>query len=201
MLSSPSGFVLLMVRWRRALPWVVATGAPVAISTLLVPDMRGVFGVALALLMLAIAVAGARAFIIPDELTLAALILGVLALALAPSHTFAGDVTLAALRSAMLALAFLALRIGYRYLRGRQGIGLGDTKLAGVCGLWLAWLTIPIAVETAALSALSAYLVRQLALGRPTRATARSFAPQQSGRMADPRNTAPALVRLAPAGH
>jgi leader peptidase (prepilin peptidase)/N-methyltransferase len=135
--------------------------------------MRGVFGAGLALLMLAIAVADARAFIIPDELTIAALILGVLALALAPSGRFTEDLALAALRGAMLALAFLALRIGYRYLRGRQGIGLGDVKLAGVCGLWLGWLTIPIAVETAALSALAVYLVRQLALGRPARATAR----------------------------
>jgi leader peptidase (prepilin peptidase) / N-methyltransferase len=162
-----------MVQWRRALLWVVASGSPVAISILLVPDIRGVFGAGLALLMLAIAVADARAFIIPDELTLATLILGVLALALAPSHTFAEDVTLAALRGAVLALAFLALRIGYRHLRGREGLGLGDVKLAGVCGLWLGWLTIPIAVETAAISALSVYLVRQLALGRPTRATAR----------------------------
>jgi leader peptidase (prepilin peptidase)/N-methyltransferase len=173
MLSSLSGFVLFMVQWRRALMWVVASSAPVAISILLVPDMRGAFGAGLALLMLAIAVSDARAFIIPDELTTAAAILGVLALALAPSSTVAEDVALAALRGAVLALVFLALRTGYRYLRGRHGIGLGDVKLAGVCGLWLGWLTIPIAVEAAALSALSVYLVRQLALGRPARATAR----------------------------
>jgi leader peptidase (prepilin peptidase) / N-methyltransferase len=173
MLSSLSGCVLFMSQWRRALLWVVASSAPGAISILLVPDIRGVFGAGLALLMLAIAVADARAFIIPDELTTAALILGVLVLAFAPSHTFAEDVALAALRGALLALAFLALRIGYRYVCGRQGIGLGDVKLAGVCGLWLGWLTIPIAVETAALSALSVYLVRQLALGRPARATTR----------------------------
>lgn len=162
-----------MVQWRKVLLWVLASSAPVAISILLVPDIRGVFGAGLALLMLAIAAADARAFIIPDELTTAALILGVLALALMPLDTFAEDVALAALRGAVLALAFLALRIGYRYLRRRQGIGLGDVKLAGVCGLWLGWLTIPVAVEAAALSALSVYLVRQLALGRPARATAR----------------------------
>jgi leader peptidase (prepilin peptidase) / N-methyltransferase len=173
MLSSRSGSAVFMVQWRRVLLWVLASGAPVAISILLVPDIRGVFGAGLALLMLAIAAADARAFIIPDELTMAALILGVLALALVPLHTFAEDVALAALRGAVLALAFLALRIGYRYLRRRQGIGLGDVKLAGVCGLWLGWPTIPIAVEAAALSALSVYLVRQLALGRPARATAR----------------------------
>jgi hypothetical protein len=54
---------------------------------------------------------------IPDELTTAALILGVLALALAPSHTAAQDVTLAALLGASLPL------VGYPHLRGRQGIG------------------------------------------------------------------------------
>lgn len=173
MLSSLSGYVLFMVQWRRGLLWVVAGSVPVAISILLVPDIRGVFGAGLALLMLAIAVADARAFVIPDELTGAALILGVLALAFVPSRTFAEEVALAALRGAVLAFVFLALRISYRYLRGRQGIGLGDVKLAGVCGLWLGWFAIPIAVEAAALTALSVYLVRHLALGRPVRATAR----------------------------
>lgn len=95
--------------------------------------------------MIAIAVTDTRDFIILDELTMAALILGVLALA--PSRTFAEDVTLATLRGAVLALAFQALRISYRHLRGRQGIGFGDVKLAGVCCLWLGRPTIPINEE------------------------------------------------------
>ncbi|MGZ6244141.1 MAG: prepilin peptidase, partial [Candidatus Binataceae bacterium] len=43
----------------------------------------------------------------------------------------------------------------------------GDVKLAGVAGAWLGWLTIPIAVEIAALAALAAYGIRHYAAGRP----------------------------------
>jgi leader peptidase (prepilin peptidase)/N-methyltransferase len=63
-------------------------------------------------------------------------------------------------------LLFLGLRVAYRGLRGREGIGLGDVKLAVVAGAWLSWLTIPIAVELAALAGLATYLVRRYWLGR-----------------------------------
>jgi len=49
----------------------------------------------------------------------------------------------------LLGLAFLGLRALYRRLRGREGIGLGDLKLAGVAAVWLDCLIVPIAVETA----------------------------------------------------
>jgi leader peptidase (prepilin peptidase) / N-methyltransferase len=173
MVSAGSGRPSLRINWRRALLWILASGAPIATSILLIPDIRGVFGSGLALLMVAIAAADARDYVIPDGLTLLALILGVVNAGIEPSYNVTQDVALAALRAAALALAFLTLRIGYRRLRGRQGLGLGDVKLAGVCGLWLDWSTIPIAVEIAALAALSVYLLRQFVLRRPVRATAR----------------------------
>ena len=46
----------------------------------------------------------------------------------------------ALLRGAVLALLFLGAARRYRRLRGRDGIGLGDVKLAGVAGAWLGWL-------------------------------------------------------------
>jgi leader peptidase (prepilin peptidase)/N-methyltransferase len=58
-------------------------------------------------------------------------------------------------------------------LRGRQGLGLGDVKLAFVAGAWLDWTVIPIAIQLAAFAALSAYIVRQLAFGRSISATGR----------------------------
>jgi len=79
-------------------------------------------------------------------------------------------VALAAARSAALALTFLAVRSGYARLRGRQGLGLGDVKLAGVAGTWLDWSMMPIAVELAAVAALSFYLFRVGVLGRPSAA-------------------------------
>ncbi len=77
------------------------------------------------------------------------------------------------LRGAALALVFLLIRYGYERIRGREGIGLGDIKLASVAGAWLDWLTLPIAVEIAACAALLVYLVRQFAFGRPVDATSR----------------------------
>jgi leader peptidase (prepilin peptidase) / N-methyltransferase len=172
---TPSGSELTPLTedwWRRGLMWVLVGAAPAAASLFLLPDIRGVVGGCLALIMVAIALADARDFIIPDGLTIAALMLGVVKAVLVPSRPVAEEVAVAVLRGALLALAFLALRIGYRQLRSRDGIGLGDVKLAGVCGVWLEWPTIPLAVEIAALSALSAYALRQLALRRPMRTTA-----------------------------
>jgi leader peptidase (prepilin peptidase)/N-methyltransferase len=133
--------------------------------------VRGALGALLALLMLAIAVIDARRFIIPNELTLAALVLALVqAAVLDPDPAVA--VLQAVLRGAALALIFFAIRETYAKLRGRDGLGLGDVKLAGVAGAWLGWTAIPIAVEIAALSALALYLVRYLS-GRPLRATQR----------------------------
>ena len=49
--------------------------------------------------------------------------------------------------------------IGYRWWRGRDGLGLGDIKLAAVAGAWLSFVTVFAAVELATLSALGAYFV------------------------------------------
>lgn len=125
----------------------------------------------LALLMLAIAVVDARRFIIPNELTLAALALALVQAAVLDANP-ATALLQAALRGLALGLIFFAIRETYSRLRGRDGLGLGDVKLAAVAGVWLGWTAIPIAVEVAALSALALYLVRYLS-GRPLRATQR----------------------------
>ncbi len=79
----------------------------------------------------------------------------------------------AAIRCVSFALALLAIRYVYKWMRGRDGIGLGDVKLAGVAGAWLDWAIMPIAVEIAACTALLVYLLRQFAAGQPLRATSR----------------------------
>ena len=143
----------------------------------LAPGVAGVLGAALALDVLAIAAIDARYFIIPDELTLAALVLGIVRVGLDawPDEwsVVLQTVGLALLRGAVLAGCFFALRALYARVRGREGIGLGDVKLAGAAGVWLAWTTIPVAIEIAALAALAVYVVRQFAGGRVMSATAR----------------------------
>jgi len=152
---------------------VIAGVAGIAASVLLLPDARGVAGGGLALLMIAIAVVDARRFIIPDELTIAALALGFVHAALLDTDAIMQSLATAGLRGAVLALAFWGLRIAYGRLRGREGIGLGDVKLAGVAGVWLDWATMPVAVEIAALAALAVYAVRRFRGGRSVRRTIR----------------------------
>ena len=80
---------------------------------------------------------------------------------------------MALLRSGVLALILYAVGAGYARLRGRDGLGLGDVKLAGVAGAWLDWWMMPMAIELAALAALSTYLLRQRATARAVCATDR----------------------------
>jgi len=47
-----------------------------------------------------------------------------------------------------------AVRVGYRLLRGREGMGGGDPKLFGAIGLWLGWRILPMVLLGAALSGL-----------------------------------------------
>jgi leader peptidase (prepilin peptidase)/N-methyltransferase len=59
------------------------------------------------------------------------------------------------LAGAMVGLAFIiALHYAYRWLRGRDGIGLGDAKLFGAAGAWVGWIGLPSVMLVASLSAL-----------------------------------------------
>lgn len=64
--------------------------------------------------------------------------------------------------------AFWALRAGYRALRGREGMGLGDVKLMAGIGALAGLRELPLVVLLAALAALAAGLVSALAARRRT---------------------------------
>jgi leader peptidase (prepilin peptidase)/N-methyltransferase len=151
--------------------------ASVTASLAATPGILGVLGAALAFLMITIAVIDWRSFIIPDPLTIAGLVLAFAhaAAQAAPGgpDAMAQAVAIATLRGAVLAVVFLIVRNGYSRLRGKQGLGLGDVKLAAVAGAWLDWQFMPVAIEIAAFVALSAYLLRQVLFGRPVSATNR----------------------------
>lgn len=136
--------------------------------------MSGAF---LAALMLAIALTDQRRYLIPNQLTGAAALLALLrAAAIGPEADL--QAVLQALawtagKGAATAAPLLALMIGYRRWRGRDGLGLGDIKLAAVAGLWLNAVTIFAVIELATLSALGAYFASGYLSKRPPRATAR----------------------------
>jgi leader peptidase (prepilin peptidase) / N-methyltransferase len=145
---------------------LVATAAA-GVSVIVVGGASGLLGAGLALLMLAIAIADARYLIIPNELTAAAFALALVNAAVAETASVIEAVAFALLRGTVVMLFFLAIRAIYGWLREREGLGLGDVKLAFVAGAWLDWTLIPVAVEIAALAALAAYLVLQLLGKRP----------------------------------
>ena len=98
------------------------------------PGAIGFFGAGLALVMLAIAIIDWRHFIIPDWLNVAGGLLALMHAAALDPEAMLHGVAIAIVRGTLLALIFLAIRSGYARLRGRQGLGLGDVKLAFVAG-------------------------------------------------------------------
>jgi len=145
----------------------------IAVSFAFAPGAPGAFGAGLGLIMLAIAAVDARRFIIPNELVAAALVLGLVQAAMQESGAAMPALALAALRAAVLVLLFLALRWLYAWWRGREGLGLGDVKLAAAAGAWLDWPSIPLAIEIAAVAALAVYATAHVAGRRRIRAATR----------------------------
>ena len=150
----------------------IALLAAVVGSLAAAPGPEGLLGGFLAALMLAIAITDSRRYIIPNELTGAAV-----ALALFRAGAIGADADLHAVmwavsRAAIVTVPLLGLMIGYRRWRGRDGLGLGDIKLAAVAGAWLGFVAIFAVIELAALSALGAYVVSGYLRKRPLKATA-----------------------------
>jgi leader peptidase (prepilin peptidase)/N-methyltransferase len=117
----------------------------------------------LAALMLAIAISDWRRYRVPDPLTFAALALR--GLALLALHSPQSELWAAAARATAMAALFYGFRVAYRRWRGRDGLGLGDVKLAAVAGAWVDWRLLPFVVEFAALSGLAVALLRAVGTG------------------------------------
>jgi leader peptidase (prepilin peptidase) / N-methyltransferase len=150
----------------------IALVAGVCGSLVASPGPDGLFGALLAALMTAVAVEDFRRYIIPNELTAAAVALGLVrAGTVGPDADWTAALQ-ATLRAAAITLPLLGLMIGYRRWRGREGLGLGDIKLAAVAGVWLGLATIFAVIELAALSALAGYFINSRLRNRPLRAMA-----------------------------
>lgn len=146
--------------------------ALVLTSLLAVATLDGLFGALLAAIMMAIALIDSRRFIIPNELSFAALVLALLRAGVILSDVEVHPVASAILRAAITAAVFWLLSIGYRHFRGREGFGFGDVKLLGVAAAWLDWPMLLVAIEGATIAALLTYFLRQKIYKRPMKATA-----------------------------
>lgn len=151
---------------------ILALPAAVCGSLVASPGLDGLFGALLATLMVAIAVEDFRRYIIPNELTAAAVALGLLRAGTVGPDADWTAVLQALLRAGAITVPLLGLMIGYRRWRGRDGLGLGDVKLAAAAGVWLGLATIFAVIEVAALAALGAYFIASRLQNRPLKATA-----------------------------
>ncbi len=94
---------------------------------------------ALAWALLVLSAVDAAMFRLPDIVTLPLLGLGLTVSWLLPDKDLAGHAIGALCGSA----AFFLIAEIYRRARGREGLGVGDVKLAGVAGAWLGWQALP----------------------------------------------------------
>jgi leader peptidase (prepilin peptidase) / N-methyltransferase len=107
---------------------------------------------------------------LPDALTLPLVALG-----LAAAWTDSQDALLSGAIGALVGYgALVAVNLGYRRLRGRDGLGRGDAKLLAAGGAWLGWQALPWIVLLAALLGL---LLAALQRARGSPLTAESAIP------------------------
>jgi leader peptidase (prepilin peptidase)/N-methyltransferase len=112
-------------------------------------------GLALAAVLGALALYDLRRGRLPDWLTLPLAAAGLL---IAWRGGAPAD---AAIGAALGYAVFEGVALGYRRLRGREGLGGGDAKLAAAAGAWVGWQGLPSVVLLAACGALATALARR----------------------------------------
>lgn len=129
------------------------------------PDLGGVAWALLGWILLTLAILDWRYFWLPDLLTLPLAFLGL------TIGLWATDVSLIdrVIGAAVGYGALLAIALGYRALRGRDGLGLGDAKLLGALGAWLGWQALPFILLIASMVG----LIVAVLTGRATQRNAR----------------------------
>jgi leader peptidase (prepilin peptidase) / N-methyltransferase len=135
-----------------------------ALSVYALAPRAALVSCALGWAMLAIAAIDARRFMIPDALSLPAIAAGLLASGCLLDPAIDQLVSLDSVIGACLGGAgFWLVREAYWRLRGREGLGLGDVKLAAAAGAWLGWEHLADVVLLASATALGFALL--LAVG------------------------------------
>jgi leader peptidase (prepilin peptidase)/N-methyltransferase len=194
-------FVLDGLKWRgTGRPYAVVVWGLLAGLVWIVLDLS--FGssvttgpVLLKLALLAIltvlAAIDARFGIIPDRLSVMLLIAGALNLLLenpAASGT-ANPIVLAtpmseldamcwrAMEALMAVLGAVLLRMGYRFVRSRDGFGLGDVKFIGAAVVWVGLPMVPLMLIVAVGSALATIMLLRRQVGELNGSDAIPFGP------------------------
>lgn len=148
-------------------PTIEAAAAIVGAASLWIhPDVTGLLGASFGWALLTLAILDAEHFWLPDALTLPLLAAG-LALGLAVDPPLLDRLIGAAAGFASLA----GIALGYRRLRGRQGLGGGDPKLFGAIGAWLGWQALPFVLLLGAMLGLISVAISMARGGSPSAST------------------------------
>jgi leader peptidase (prepilin peptidase)/N-methyltransferase len=129
-----------------AIPALRETGIPVSVVLI---------SLGLAAVLIALSIVDLREMRLPDVLTLPLIVAGPL---LALAMEWDGGVVWRIASAAAGFAALFAVAWGYRALRGRAGLGLGDAKLLAAAGAWLGMEALPSVMLWACGSALLAVL-------------------------------------------
>ena len=150
--------------------WLTGLGAClVAASGLLfAPPGTLILTLCLGGLLLALSVIDARTLTLPDPLTASTALLGILMVWLVRPEAWRAHMIGGLVGYGVL----VAVEIGYRHLRGRDGLGRGDAKLLGALGIWTGWAGLApimlVASMSALLGVLGLTLLRQRKTGADT---------------------------------
>ena len=132
----------------------VGTVAIAIVSATTLPVPTTIASTVLGGLMLSGADIDARTLLLPDLITLSALLCGFAAAPVLDPPQPLLAVAVAVGRAALAGIAVALLRWSYGAFRGREGLGWGDVKLAAAIGAWLPLAAVPMcfALATAAAS-------------------------------------------------
>lgn len=123
--------------------------------------------------LLVLAAIDARTYRLPDVLTLP-LVLGGLAVAAGLGWQALLDHSIGVLIGWG---GFVLVAVGYRAVRNREGLGLGDAKLLAAGGAWTSWTGLPGIVLIACASAFAVLLVRVIRGEQLSQQTKLAFGP------------------------
>ena len=118
---------------------------------------------ALVLGLIALALIDLEHMILPDEITLGGVVLGLLSVPLRPEASFTTSLIGAA---AGFLIVWLPFDVLYRRLRGTPGMGLGDAKLLALAGAWFGFQGSLFALLAGAVQATVVTLLMLIVRGR-----------------------------------
>jgi leader peptidase (prepilin peptidase) / N-methyltransferase len=174
MIFGAEQMIVLSDHLRPNLAILVGAGIAIAgVSFVWLPLPAAAASILLGLLMIAGAEVDARTYLLPNTITWGGIVSGILAApALDSFDSWWVSAGAGLVRAAGTAAALFMLRWCYTRLRAREGLGLGDVKLAAAVGAWLPAACIPFCFALAACSALVAAGIARLS-GESIDATAK----------------------------